>query len=204
MVIQNKITNGIQIFNFYCGENNDQWKLIHEVEELKIERFEVGFKTVVKTEDETEVKTEDETQDETQDETEVKTENKTEDETEVKFLWSRDPEEYKTQLYRELAGKAIIYPIESVAPIRTQNPAKFSFILALDVSPEAQHNKAIDKSKYKTYTWVVADLTSSLMIMIGIFFPSGGISNWFVVWWHQVLSDWWTAPSSQNQFENQL
>ena len=57
------------------------------------------------------------------------------------------------------------------------NPAKFPFILALDVSPEAQHNEAIEKSKYKTYTWVVADLTSSLMIMIGIFFPSGGISN---------------------------
>ena len=59
----------------------------------------------------------------------------------------------------------------------TPRAAKFSFILALDVSPEAEHNKAIDKSKYKTYTWVVADLTSTFMIMIGIFFPSGGISN---------------------------
>ena len=101
----------------------------------------------------------------------------TEVEAEVKFDWSRDPEEYKNQLYRELAGKAIIYPIESVAPFVPKTQLNFSFILALDVSPEAQHNEAIDKSKYKTYTWVVADLTSSFMIMIGIFFPSGGISN---------------------------
>ena len=63
----------------------------------------------------TEDETQDQTQDQTQGETEDKTEDKTEDETEVKFLWSRNPEEYKTELYRELAGKAIIYPIESVA-----------------------------------------------------------------------------------------
>ena len=72
-----------------------------------------------------------------------------------------------------------------------QNPAKFSFILDLDVSPEAKHNAAIDKNQYKTFTWVVADLTSSLMIMIGIFFPSGGISNcfWFAVWWSRVIGE---------------
>lgn len=107
-------TNGDEITNFYCGENNDQWKLIKEVEEkLNSSDYitEANYFTLLLTQKDI-----------------------------------TDPEEYKTQIFTELAD--------------------------LDVSPEAKHNKAINKEDYKTFTWVVADLTSSLMIMIGIFFPS--------------------------------
>jgi len=86
---------------------------------------------VVKTEVETQDETLDQTQDQTQNKTEVETEVETQDETldqtqnkiEVKILWSRDPEEYKTQLYEELAGKAIIYPI--VAPFVPKTQPNF-------------------------------------------------------------------------------
>jgi len=102
----------VEIVNFYCGENNDQWKLIKEVKKIKIANLK--FKP-----------------------------EKNDSNFEIDIT---EPEQYKTELYKQLD--------------------------ALDVSPEAKYNAAIDKNQYKTFTWVVADLTSSLMIMIGIFFPS--------------------------------
>jgi len=48
----------------------------------------------------------------------------------------------------------------------------FSELKELNVSPKIEENSAIVKDDYKTYTWVVADLDSSVLIMIGIFFPS--------------------------------